>query len=71
MRRAFERGLLLLLILSSLAIAAPDAFTVQVASTSKRDEAERLVAVLAGRDIAAYWTEASVGGKTVYRVRVG
>jgi hypothetical protein len=51
--------------------AEPPSFTVQVASTSKRDEAERLVALLAGRDIAAYWTEASVGGKTVYRVRVG
>lgn len=71
MRGTLARGLALLLILSSLAVAAPEAFTVQVASTSKRDEAERLVAVLAGRDIAAYWTEANVGGKTVYRVRVG
>lgn len=77
MRGRLGAGLLLLFILSSFAVAAPKAatpaesFTVQVASTSKRDEAERLVGILAGRDIAAYWTEASVGGKTVYRVRAG
>lgn len=52
-------------------LANAQSFTVQVASTSRRDEAERLVALLAGRDFAAYWTEASVGGKKVYRVRVG
>lgn len=51
--------------------ASAESFTVQVASTSARAEAERLVALLAGRDLAAYWVEANVGGKTVYRVRVG
>ena len=29
------------------------------------------MALLTGRDHAAYWTEATVSGKTVYRVRVG
>jgi len=62
---------LTLAILVSFVAEAADTFTVQVASTSKRDEAERLVALLAGRDFAAYWIEATVGGKTVYRVRVG
>lgn len=62
---------LYLAILVSFVAHAAETFTVQVASTSKRDEAERLVALLAGRDFAAYWVEASVGGKTVYRVRVG
>lgn len=64
-------ALLAILISPGTHAAQTQTFTVQVASTSKRDEAERLVALLAGRDIAAYWTEASVGGKTVYRVRVG
>jgi hypothetical protein len=71
-RGPFLTALLLAILVSPGAFAADaPSFTVQVASTSKRDEAERLVALLAGRDIAAYWTEASVGGKTVYRVRVG
>lgn len=72
MRGTVLTALLLATLLSPATHAAEaQTFTVQVASTSRRDEAERLVALLAGRDIAAYWTEASVGGKTVYRVRVG
>lgn len=60
-------ALLILLLLA----AAPAGFTVQVASTSSRPEAERLVAVLVGRDLQAFWSEATVSGKPVYRVRVG
>ncbi len=62
------RALLLVLL---LAAAAPERFTVQVSSTSSRAEAERLVTSLVGRDVPAYWSEANVGGKTVYRVRAG
>lgn len=62
------RALLLALF---LAAAAPERFTVQVASTSSREEAQRLVTTLVGRDVPAYWSEATVSGKTVYRVRAG
>lgn len=53
--------------------ASPEAtgWTIQVASTSARAEAERLVTVLVGRDAPAFWSEAEVGGKKMYRVRVG
>lgn len=56
-----------------LLLAAPktDGFTVQVASTSSRSEAERLVTVLVGRDLPAHWSTIEVKGKTMYRVRVG
>lgn len=54
-----------------LATAAPERFTVQVASTSARAEAERLVTTLVGRDVPAYWSEVRVGDKTMYRVRAG
>ncbi|HVO30431.1 MAG TPA: SPOR domain-containing protein, partial [bacterium] len=53
------------------AAAAPSAWTVQVASTSSRAEAERLVTVLVGRDAPAWWSETVVNGKPMYRVRVG
>lgn len=62
-----------LLLLTAAAPVPPSVarFTVQVASTASRDEAERLVAVLAGRDLAAHWATVDVKGKTMYRVRVG
>lgn len=56
-----------------LLLAAPktDGFTVQVASTASRSEAERLVTMLVGRDLPAHWSTIEVKGKTMYRVRVG
>ncbi len=58
------------------AIAAPSAgdgkFTVQVASTKERKEAEELVARLVGKGYAALSAESKVEGKgTWFRVRVG
>jgi hypothetical protein len=46
-------------------------WTVQVASTASKEEAQRLVTVLVGRDAPAWLAATEVSGKTLYRVRVG
>lgn len=51
--------------------ASPAGWTVQIASTSSRAEADRLVAVLVGRDAPAWFSQTDLGGKTMFRVRVG
>ena len=53
-------------------LAGEGKFTVQVASTKERKEAEELVARLVGKGYAAMSTESKVEGKgTWFRVRVG
>ena len=51
--------------------AAPSGWTVQIASTSSREEADRLVSVLVGRDAPAWFSQTDLGGRTMYRIRVG
>ena len=53
-------------------VAAPvtDPFTLQVAAYLKESDAQRYVDQLKKKQLNAYWTRASGGGKTWYQVRI-
>ena len=53
------------------AVKAENSYTLEIKLANSREEAEKIIGMLAKMDVQAYYTPVSRGGRVVYRVRRG